>query len=127
MKKIKINVVFELEEVRTVENSSYPEELLKNDLIHYLRQSLERDYNDELYIDLSDDGEGEYNIYNIKVLDPVKPISTYCVEVTREVEGMYIFHFQSQEEPTYEQVLDLVYAEDICFNPKYEKFRFFRI
>lgn len=58
MKKIKINVVFELEEVRTVENSNYPEELLKNDLIDHVRQSLEWDHNDELYIDLSDDGEG---------------------------------------------------------------------
>ncbi len=69
MKKIKFNIEFELEEIKIVENSSYPEELLKNDLIDHLKQRLEWDNNDELYVDLSDDGDGDYNIYKINIID----------------------------------------------------------
>lgn len=69
MKKIKINVEFELSLFKEVENSTYPDELLKNDLVEYLNHILKWDNNNELYIDLSDDGDGHYNIYEINIIN----------------------------------------------------------
>lgn len=55
----------------------------------------------------------------------------YFVEVKRQMEENYTFHFGwvdiGNGEPTNEYVLQCILDEDIDFNPDYEKFSFYRI
>lgn len=55
----------------------------------------------------------------------------YFVEVKRQMEENYTFHFGwvdiGNGEPTHEYVLELIQDEDIGFNPDYETFNFYRI
>lgn len=56
-------------------------------------------------------------------------MKTFCVKVKREIEEPYIFHFKwnKEENPKYDEVEKMVFAEDIRYNPDYEKFSFWLV
>ena len=52
---------------------------------------------------------------------------TFCVEVKRESEEDYIFHFNISGVPDVEYVTKLVLEEEINYNEEYESFTFYRV
>lgn len=67
---MKINLTFELTEECLEGNESHPD-IIKRHLIEFIQNSLEFtrhpiDQEDTFFVDVTDDGEGIYNEYNIK-------------------------------------------------------------
>lgn len=57
-------------------------------------------------------------------------MKTYCVNVIREIEEPYIFHFKINDdapEPTRNEVLKLIDAEDVGHDDNYGKFSFWEV
>lgn len=51
----------------------------------------------------------------------------YCIEVQRELEELYVFHHTFLDEPTYEQVLDVINDQDLNYDDDYGKFQFYKV
>ncbi len=51
----------------------------------------------------------------------------YCIEVERDSEETYVFHAKLYKEPTREDILKIIYDEDINYNDKYGRFTYYKV
>lgn len=51
----------------------------------------------------------------------------FCIEVTREMEDLYVIHHRFAKKPTREEVLELVLAKDIGYEDDYGKINYYEI
>jgi len=51
----------------------------------------------------------------------------YCIEVTTELDGVFIMHKRFDSEPTRLQVLEVIMAEDTGYDDDYGRFVFYKV
>jgi hypothetical protein len=54
-------------------------------------------------------------------------METYCVEVHRELEDVYVFHKEFDHEPTRAEILEEIDKKDCGYDDKYGKFSYWKV